>query len=324
MVQIGAMHDHAALIMETLKKLPEVFEVVAYAIPKDEVNVQPESYSGVSKVPIDEILNLPNIDAAIIETSEKNLTKYALMAAEKELHIHMDKPGGMELSEFEKLINSVKQKDLVFHLGYMYRYNSAVIDLMKDLESGKLGEIYSVEAQMNCMHTVDKRKWLSSMPSGMLFFLGCHLIDLIYRIQGEPQEIIPLSCATGIDGVEAKDYGMVALKYKNGISFAKSSAIEPCGFMRRQLVVTGSKGTVQLLPFEAYAVDGKVYTGVRKACTDIESWVNDGEKYNTEPHDRYEKMMVSFAEYINGVKQNPYSYDYELNLYKLILKCCEE
>ena len=32
-------------------------------------------------------------------------------------------------------------------------------------------------------------------------------------------------------------------------------------------------------------------------------------------------MMYNFAEMIRG-KENPYSYDYELNLYKLILKAC--
>ena len=34
-------------------------------------------------------------------------------------------------------------------------------------------------------------------------------------------------------------------------------------------------------------------------------------------------MMHSFAEEICGERENPYSCDYELNLYKLVLKACE-
>jgi len=33
--------------------------------------------------------------------------------------------------------------------------------------------------------------------------------------------------------------------------------------------------------------------------------------------------MDSFASYVRGEKENPYTLEYELNLYKTILKCCE-
>ena len=62
---------------------------------------------------------------------------------------------------------------------------------------------------MNCLHTVEKRNWLGNYPGGMLYFLGCHLIDLIYAIQGEPEEILPMSMPSGLDGVTADDFGMV-------------------------------------------------------------------------------------------------------------------
>ena len=71
----------------------------------------------------EEILAIPDLDAVVIETSELNLAKYALMAAERGLAIQMDKPGGISGEEFDTLIDLVKQKNLVFHTGYMYRYN---------------------------------------------------------------------------------------------------------------------------------------------------------------------------------------------------------
>lgn len=320
--QIGAEHDHACHAIRSLKKQSDVFEVAGYAVPEGEKLCEPEAYEGVCRMSVEELLAIPDLEAVAIETSEINLTKYAIMAAEKGLAIHMDKPGGTQLSDFEHLIELVKSKNIVFHTGYMYRYNAAVIKLLQDIKEGKLGEIYSVEAHMSCMHTQQKRQWLGTYKGGMMFYLGCHLIDLIYQIMGEPEEVIPLNCATGVDGVTAEDFGMAVLRYKNGASFAKTSALEPGGFMRRQLVVCGSKGTVQLLPIEAPAFIIDQYADVREVMDDIFEWSNDGVRYQTERRSRYDTMLHSFAEYVRGEKENPYSYEYELNLYKLVLRCC--
>ena len=48
-------------------------------------------------------------DAVIIATSDGTHVKYSLMAAEKGKHIHIEKPGGTDLSEFELLINKMKK-----------------------------------------------------------------------------------------------------------------------------------------------------------------------------------------------------------------------
>ncbi len=332
--QIGTGHDHATKAIETLKLQSDIYELVGFAIvPEDSCNVAQmqydstkESYKGVPQMTVEEILNYPELDAVCIETEDRALTKYALMAAEKGLHVQMDKPGAASDQEFDKLIDTVSEKKLVFHTGYMYRYNPAVIKLKEDIKSGKLGEIISVEAQMNCIHDKEKREWMASYPGGMLYFLGCHMIDLVYGIMGEPLEIIPLSCSSGL-GTTATDFGMVVYKYKNGLSFAKSTAIEIGGYERRQLVVVGTKGTVELCPLEwkrlerTDVISPKV-TLVRESFDP--EWEVKGEVYDSEVYGRYDTMLRSFADYINGKKQNPFDYEYERRLHKIVLKSCGE
>ena len=151
-----------------------------------------------------------------------------------------------------------------------------------------------------------------------MFYLGCHLIDLIYNIQGEPDEVIPLNVSSGFDGVSADDIGMVVLRYEGGVSFAKTTAVERGGFLRRQLVICGEKGTIELKPLEAYT-DDKLYTIMNEAYDP--SWHKPWTTSQSTPCDRYDAMMRNFAEMIRG-KENPYSYDYELNLYKLLQRAC--
>ena len=62
------------------------------------------------------------------------------------------------------------------------------------------------------------------------------------------------------------------------------------------------------------------YTGVTEY--DSEDWGDMGRQYNTDDFDRYLPMMLDFAEIVRGEKENPYTYDYELELYKAVLKCC--
>ena len=40
-------------------------------------------------------------------------------------------------------------------------------------------------------------------------------------------------------------------------------------------------------------------------------------------YDRYFDLLKSFAAMVRGEIENPFTRDYELELYKLILKCCE-
>ena len=252
--QIGTSHNsHGDFIFKSIRKQSDIFEVVGYAMPENEKEKFPEhigAFAGYREMTVDEILKNPEIEAVTIETEEMHLTKYAKMAAACGKHIHMEKPGGPVLADFEELIDTVKKNKTVFHMGYMYRYNPCVKELMEKVNNGELGEIISVEAQMSSCYPTISRQWLENFPGGMMFFLGCHLIDMILQINGTPEKIIPLNCCTGVNGVTSEDFGMAVLQYKNGVSLAKTTADESGGFIRRQIVVVGTKGTIEIKPLE--------------------------------------------------------------------------
>ena len=104
--------------------------------------------------------------------------------------------------------------------------------------------------------------------------------------------------------------------------------VEIGGFERRQLVICGSKSTIELRPLEANIseeVIGEKYmlTTKQRECVLEQNGhckINESE---SEPIQRYEKMMLSFAEMVRGEKENPYTLDYELALFKTIMQCCD-
>ncbi len=322
--QIGInTNSHGAPVFQSLKRNSEHFEIVGYALPENErerlawqLPMLGEEYPELT---LEQILNDPTIEAVTVETDEVNLTKYALMAVRAGKHIHMEKPGGVSLQAFEELIAEVKAHGKVFHTGYMYRYNPYVQEILQRVKAGELGRILSVEAQMNCSHNAEVRQWLQDFPGGMMFFLGCHLVDLILQIKGAPDNVIPLNRCTGMDGVTAQDFGMAVFEYADGVSFAKTSACERGGFLRRQLVVTGTEGTIELKPFEVGC--GPLQYTDKSESFDT-AWHVPGRIARSELFDRYDAMMASFAAMVRGEKENPWTPDYELELFRTVLKAC--
>lgn len=328
--QIGMGHDHADAALRTFCRLKDRFEVVGWCAAEGEekrvsecLKYVPE-LAEVPRMSLDELLDIPGLEAVAVETEDYNLTRYALAAAKRGFHIQMDKPGGVSQAEYESLLSVMKTTGKVFQTGYMYRYNPAYLALLDEMERGGLGAVYSVEAHMDCEHPAAKRAWLGSYPGGMMYYLGCHLVDLVLRLQGVPEEVHAFNTASGFDGITAADVGFAVFRYANGVSFVKTSACEPGGFLRRQLVVCGQKGTYQLLPFERYTnVPGLQETGVR-LCRSGKGWHDDGEHSVTAAVDRYEAMMTGFADMIDGAYENPYTLEYEARLHRVLLAACGE
>lgn len=326
--QIGMnMYSHSGEIFHTLTKFPELFEIVGYTLVEDERETCGDKAERWCKdyreLTLDEILNDPTIEAVTIETDEIHLTKYALLAAEHGKHIHMEKPGGVSERDFNRLVDLAKANGTVFHVGYMYRYNPYIKEAIEAAKRGDFGTIHSVEAHMSRLDPKKTREWFSTFKGGMMFYLGCHLIDLVLQIKGVPTRILPLNCTTGKEGVTTEDYGFAVMEYPEGMSFVKMTGSEVGGSRRRQLVVTGEKRTLEIKPLEA-SIKG---THWRMYTEKSEYWLDEEGKTQTlheksEEFDRYETMLEAFAAMVRGEKENPYTYEYEKLLHHTVLLCC--
>ena len=324
--QIGInQFSHGLEIFNTLKKLTDVFEIAGYVLVEDErekcaskLNV----FDGYKELTLEEVLSDESIEAVTVETDEIHLLKYALLAVKSGKHVHMEKPGSQSLPAFRELMDAVKASDKAFTIGYMYRYNPYVIDIINRVKSGELGKVLSVDAEMSCRHGVPLRTWLSTFNGGMTFYLGCHLIDLVLQIQGIPERILPLNKSSGIDGLLSEDIGMAVLEYKNGVSTVKTSAAERGGFLRRRLCVVCENATVEIQPLEVVNVDKPYGITTYKREEDTDTWFDAPKSFVSDEYDRYEDMIKTFASVVRGEIENPYSVEYELELFTAVLKCC--
>ena len=214
-------------------------------------------------------------------------------------------------------------------MGYMYRYNPAVKYALELVKSGKLGKIKFVEAQMSTCYGKYGLDFLSELPGGMMYYIGCHLADIVYSVMGEPKEIIPMNFSTGSKQSLAVDTGFVVFGYDTGYSFVKTCASEINGDARRQLVISGTSGTAEIMPLEnPLEAPGIVCPGdvPMKITYDgcymgMRNFGVRSEHINFPLYGRYDEMMIDFAKKVNGEPENTYTYDYELAVHNMLMKC---
>ena len=180
------------------------------------------------------------------------------------------------------------------------------------VKSGELGEIFSVEAQMSVRHSTDMRKWLRRYKGGIMYFLGCHLIDLIVYIMGKPQKIHSFLKHSMLDGVDLADNNLAVMEYEKALARVFVSSVEVNGFGRRQFMVSGSKGTVNICPIERPLTMTYSDTEIANtAYADCKILLPFDDNTAT---GRYDEMMKDFYAYIVGIKENPFTYEHEYNV----------
>ena len=321
--QIGIGHNHGKSKMAAVRKFPEFFDVVGYAEEDEEwieKRAELEAYRDLPRLSVEEVIE--QSDVILVECDVWNLTKYAKMCIEKGKHIHLDKPAGGTLEEYEDLLRFAKEQNLVVQLGYMYRYNPSVKEAFRRIREGELGTIHSIVAEMSTKHSDEYRKWLNHFKGGNMYIFGSHLIDLILLLMGEPKEVVSHIIQSGADGIQSPDLSTATLIYEHAIARVFVSSVECNGWGRRCFSVAGSEGTIEIRPLEvpvrmtlAKKGEGKEY---------FDDYAKEIETISLPDSCRYDEMVKDLYLFVTGQQKNPYSYEHELTLQRVLYKITGE
>lgn len=317
--QIGLGHNHGEGKMLAVRKFPELFDVVGYA-ENDENWVAKRGnlpcYAGLKRMTEEEIIS--KSDVILVECDVWNLTKTAKKCIDAGKHVHIDKPASGTLREFSELLECAKAKKLVVQMGYMYRYNPAVLKCMEEISSGKLGEIYQIDAEMSTCHSMEFRRWLGNFQGGSMYIFGSHLVDIIVSVLGEPKNVVSFLKKTGHDGVDSEDNCFAVLEYENAVARITNLSVEVNGWGMRRLAVFGSKGTIEIKPLE-------LNIHMTESTSDTATNPYADMSYKVEVDDvpnlsRYDEMIKDLYRAVTGESENPYSYEHEYKVQKTLCR----
>ena len=312
--QIGVGHAHATKL-EVYRRSGD-YEVVGIVEPdaalRERAKEQP-AFAGLPFLTEEQLLNTPGLAAVLVETRVRDLLATAERCIAAGKHVHLDKPAGDSLPQYAKLLAAAEKKQLLVQMGYMYRYSPAVILLKQMLKDGWLGDVFEIHTVMSKVVGAAERKQLAEFHGGIMFELGCHVIDSVVAILGKPERIhaFPRHSAPWDDGLA--DNMLAVFEYPKATATVKSAALEVDGGSRRHFVVCGSRGTFHIQPLDAPAV--------RLTLDQARGDYKKGVQEITLPKfTRYVADAADMARIIRGEKPSDYSYAHDLAVQESVLR----
>lgn len=315
--QIGVAHGHATKL-SVYRESPD-YDVVGVVEPNQELRKRFQHHPAFKDLPWmtqDELLGQSGLKVVLVETSPKDNLAVARACVAAGKHIHLDKPAGESLVEFEKILQEAERQELLVQMGYMYRFNPAIVLLRQFISQGWLGEIFEVHAVMSKVLDGGSRRELSAYSGGMMFELGCHLIDLIVKMLGEPDRVASFQRHSSDQPDTLQDNMLAVLEYPKAIASVKSSAMEVEGFERRHLVVVGTQGTMHIQPLD----DPQVRLALRRARGPYKAGYQD---IALPKYTRYVDDAADMAQVLRGEKPSDYSFQHDLSVQRTVLKACQ-
>lgn len=340
--QIGVGHAHATKL-SVYRESPD-YEVVGIVEPDKELREragQQPAFRDLPWMTEEQLLNVPGLSAVMVETRVRDLLSTAERCIAAGKHIGLDKPAGESLPQYRKLLDAAEKQKLLVQMGYMYRYSPAVIILRQFLKEGWLGDVFEVHTVMSKVVGDAERKNLAKFPGGIMFELGCHVIDLVIGVLGKPDKIHAFPRHSGQQSDGLLDNMLAVFEYPKATASVKSAAIEVDGGSRRHFVVCGTSGTFHIQPLDSPAIrltldhDRIVGRGpevVRRGSPDP-ALVGRGspdpalKEFKKGTHDialpkftRYIADAADMARIIRGEKETDFSYNHDLNVQEAILR----
>lgn len=312
--QIGTGHAHATKL-EVYRRSTE-YEVVGIVEPdaelRDRAARQP-AYRDLAWMSEEQLLAQPGLQAVLVETRVRDLLGTAERCVAAGKHVHLDKPAGESLPQYRRLLAEAARRGLLVQMGYMFRYQPAVVLLRQFLREGWLGDVFEVHAVISKVLAPGERAALLEYRGGIMFELGCHVIDLVVGVLGKPERVQAVARHSSPADDQLLDNMLAVCEYPRAIATVKSSGEEVDGGARRHIVVCGTAGTFQVQPLDGsrlrYTLDRQrgQYAAGRGELT-------------LDRYERYVADAADMARIIRGEKSADFTYEHDLAVQETVLR----
>ena len=135
----------------------------------------------------EELVKDPEIELVVIATRSCDHYRHAVMALEAGKHVFLEKPVTLSVAEAIDLFErGEKNPNARFFPQQNRRFEGVFMDLMKMIESGKLGNVFEVSISEKGYQRRDDWQTISEFGGGQLFNWGPHIVDQSLRLLGAP------------------------------------------------------------------------------------------------------------------------------------------
>jgi UDP-N-acetylglucosamine 3-dehydrogenase len=231
-VGLGVMGSHH---LRVLSSLSEVEVVAVVETEEARRNATLRAYSGVTGYStLEQALSEHELDFACLAVPVDALPVCTEIALDAGLHVFAEKPMAPSEDQAREMIAAAAERELVLGVGYVERFNPAVIALKQKLDAGAIGRIVQMHARR-----------LSPFPNrnrmaGVALDLATHDIDLMRNLSGSEVERVHAE-SVGTASQPSEDLISAVMRFDSGTTgLLEANWISPTKV--RELSILGEGG----------------------------------------------------------------------------------
>ena len=193
-----------------------------------------------------ELVNDPNVDAAVIVTPDQLHLEMTVAFLRAGKDVLCEKPMALSVSDCEEMIRVERETGRRLMIGQVCRCTPAFVQAKELIDSGRIGELFFVESEY--AHDYSRiggyNNWRITPERHGFIGGGCHAVDLLRWIAGNPQEVCAYSNHKCLRSWPVDDATVAIYKFPNNV-VGKVFASIGCkrGYTMRSAFY-GTKGTI--------------------------------------------------------------------------------
>jgi len=214
--------------MERAKKLADKYNIPEYC----------ENYH--------DVLAREDIDAVTLPLPDQvhcQVTVDALMAGK---HVLCEKPMALNLDDCRKMIDASQKSGKQLMVGQICRYTDAFIKAKAMVEDGEIGELFFVESEY--AHDYSRiggvGNWRVTPERHPIVGGGCHAVDLLRWIAGNPEEVKAYSNNKVLTDWPIQDCTIGIFKFPNNVIGKVMTSVGCKRNYTMRTVLYGTEGTI--------------------------------------------------------------------------------
>ena len=193
-----------------------------------------------------ELLGDENIDAVLLVVPDQVHLEMTLAFLRDGMHVHCEKPMALTMEECVEMMRVEKETGKQLMIGQICRFTDNFKKAKELVDAGRIGELYFVESEYahHYGHARGYDDWRVTPERDGFIGGGCHAVDLLRWIAGDPYEIFSYGVHKLLPTVPYDDATISIMKFPNNVigKIFVSTGCKRDYTMRT--VLYGTKGTI--------------------------------------------------------------------------------
>ena len=193
-----------------------------------------------------ELLHHPGLDAVIIVTPDQLHREMVEESLKVGLHVLCEKPLALLREDLNAIVAASRASDKKLMVGQICRFTPGFAKAKELIDAGELGDIYYVESEYahDYQDILSENGWRSDPDRNGVVGGGCHAVDLLRWVAGDPIEVTAYANHKMLPIVPYDDCTIAILRFENDVigKVFVSTGCKRAYTMRSSFY--GTKGTV--------------------------------------------------------------------------------